>query len=116
MVPASPSSSRRRSGTQSTSSSSARGVGSRRRVDGDGAAKSDKDRQQALTLLRTMLLLRREQDLADAWMEAWGRGSSWREAMGASLGTFDEDTEAQVKIGLARGVTNLGGDPADHGL
>ena len=91
-------------------------VGSRRRHDGDGAGKSDKDRQQALTLLRTMLLLRREQDLADAWMEAWGRGSSWREAMTTSLRTFDEETLAQVRSGLARGVTSLGGAPADHGL
>lgn len=91
-------------------------VGSRRRVVGDVAAKADKDRHQASTLLQTLLSLRREQDLAEAWMEAWDRGSSWREAMGTSLRTFDEDTLAEVRIGLARGVTSLGGDPADHGL
>ena len=60
-------------------------VGSRRRFAGEGAAKTDKDRHQGAMLLRTMLLLRREQDLADVWMEAWDRGPSWREAMGDSL-------------------------------
>ena len=91
-------------------------VGSRRRIGGDGAAKAEKDRRQASTLLLTMVLLRREQDLADAWMEAWDRGPSWREAMDASLKTFDEGILAQVRIGVARGVKSLGGDPTEHGL
>ena len=90
-----------------TCSSSARGA---------GTAKADKDRRQASTLLLAMVLLRREQDVADAWMEAWDRGPAWRQAMDASLKTFDEETLAQVRIGVARGVKSLGGDPTDYGL
>lgn len=91
-------------------------VGSRRRVDGDGAAKTDKDRRQASTLLLTMILLRREEDLADAWLEAWDRGPSWREALCSSLRTFEGNELAEVRNGLARGVTSLGRDPDEHGF
>ena len=56
-------------------------VGSRRRQGGDGQGKATKDREQAVTLLSAMIELRREEDVADAWMEAWDRGPSWRDAI-----------------------------------
>ena len=91
-------------------------VATRRRDIGDGTAKAAKDRQQAITLLSAMVELRREEDVADAWMEAWGRGPSWREAIEASLKTIDQADRIRVAVGIARGIVGLGADPAAYGV
>lgn len=91
-------------------------VASRRRIDGEGAAKSQKDRLQAATLMEAMIELRQADALADAYMEAWDRGPSWREAIVESLRSFDDAAAARVTAGIARGVGGLGGDPATYGL
>ena len=49
-------------------------------------------------------------------MEAWDRDPSWREAMDGSLKTFDDETLAQVRIGVARGVKSLEAVPTEYGL
>ena len=89
-------------------------VGSRRRHAGDG--KADKDRQQATALLSAMIRLRREDGLADAWMEAWDRGPAWREAMRASVNSLQASAEIEITCGLARGIKKFGEDVVAYGL
>ena len=91
-------------------------VATRRRDSGDGTAKAAKDRQQAITLLSAMVELRREVDVADAWMEAWDRGPSWRNAIAASLNVTDETVRVRVVNGVARGIVGLGADPSAYGV
>ena len=91
-------------------------VSSRRRVEGDGTAKASKDLQQAATLLLAMVQLRRSDDLAEAWMEAWDRGPSWREALRTSLMTIEDGARTQVADGIARGIVGLRGEPLQYGL
>lgn len=91
-------------------------VGSRGRDDQDGTAKSQKDRLQAKTLMEAMIALRRNADLAEAYVEAWGRGPAWREAIETSLTSFDEKTREGIYLGLSVGVERLGLEPRDHGL
>lgn len=91
-------------------------VASRRRHDGDGTAKSRKDRLQALTLIEILLQTRQGDALADVYMEAWDRGPAWRDAMRGSLRTFDDATWKKLQHRLASGVAALGGDPANYEL
>ena len=91
-------------------------VAARRRTGGDGAAKVSEDRQQAGAVLTTMGVLRREEDLADVWIEAWGRGPSWRDALRTTLRSFDEITFSTIVSLLSRGTTVLGSAPRDYGL
>jgi hypothetical protein len=90
-------------------------VGSRR-TDHDGTAKSRKDRLQAMTLMGSMIELRQGDALADAYMEAWDRGPAWKEAIRESLRSLDDATRDRLQKGLAKGVVNLGGDPAAYDL
>ncbi len=91
-------------------------VGSRRRDDNDGTAKSQKDRLQAKTLMEAMIELRRIVDLAEAYAEAWDRGPAWREAIGRSLVSFDESTREAIQIGLSAGLERLDLEPVSYGL
>ena len=91
-------------------------VATRRRDTGDGGAKAAKDRQQAATLLSAMVLLRREEDVAEAWMEAWDRGPSWRDALEAILKVMDEALRTRLVAAIAQGVVGLSADPAAYGL
>jgi hypothetical protein len=52
-----------------------------RRHDINGAAKADKDTQQAGLLIEALTLNSRQADMGFAWMEAWGRGPRWRESL-----------------------------------
>ena len=91
-------------------------VGSRRRVDRDGTAKSAKDRLQAMTLMTAMIELRQKEDLAEAYMEAWDRGPAWKEAILASMRTFDANSAAHLREHLGAGVRALGGEETEYGL
>jgi hypothetical protein len=88
-------------------------VGSRRRIDDDGTAKSRKDRQQAQTLMETMIELRQGDAVADAYMEAWDRGPAWREAIEGSMHYLGNE---RLLASLAASVRRLGGDPSGYGL
>jgi hypothetical protein len=55
----------------------------------EGAAKRDKDLQQADELLQ-QLSSKRTQDLRDAWQEAWERGKQWRKEMLESLAQISQ--------------------------
>jgi len=63
----------------------------------DGTVKSRKDRRQAETLMTAMIDTRRSDALADAYMEAWDRGSAWREAIRESQRSFDADVWRRIR-------------------
>ncbi|UDF03298.1 GSU2403 family nucleotidyltransferase fold protein [Asticcacaulis sp. AND118] len=88
-------------------------VGSRRRIDDDGTAKSRKDRQQARILMQTLIELRQGETIADVYMEAWDRGPAWRDAIGESMRSLGD---AGLASRLAESVERLGGKPAEYGL
>lgn len=92
-------------------------VGSRRRTDRDGTAKSEKDRLQALILMEAMVEVRRTEDLAAGWVEAWDRGAAWQQAIQASLATFDPVRWEGVRVALAKAMAkSLGSDPKRYGV
>ena len=91
-------------------------VSSRRRVADDGTAKSRKDVAQATAIIEAMIGQRRRDDVADAYMEAYDRGPSWREAVSDGLSSIEDGARYTIMTGLAAGVTNLGGDPEAYGL
>ncbi|MCR6656482.1 MAG: GSU2403 family nucleotidyltransferase fold protein [Opitutus sp.] len=91
-------------------------VATRRLKDDNGIGKSFKDRLQARTLIEAMVAVRQTDALADAYMEAWDRGPHWRDAITASLATFAEDVQEQIRTALREGVRRLDADPADYAL
>jgi hypothetical protein len=88
-------------------------VGSRRRIDDDGTAKSRKDRQQAQTLIETMIELRQGETIADAYMEAWDRGPGWREAIESSMRSLGDE---KLVLSIADCVRRLDANPAEYGM
>ncbi|NEV02236.1 GSU2403 family nucleotidyltransferase fold protein, partial [Bradyrhizobium uaiense] len=91
-------------------------VGSRRKVDRDATAKSAKDRLQARSIIEAMIANRQHADLASALTEAWDRGDQWRAAIRTSIATYDDDLQSSLRTELAKGVTELGSDPAGYDL
>ncbi|TVZ73929.1 hypothetical protein BCL32_2220 [Rhizobium mongolense USDA 1844] len=73
-------------------------VSSRRLTDTLGRVKADKDRSQAALLFEALVETRHDDELADAWAEAWDRGDSWREGLsGGLLRLPDKGTKALGK-------------------
>jgi hypothetical protein len=91
-------------------------VGSRRREERDPTGKSAKDRLQAASIFEAMIANRQHADLAAAFMEAWDRGDHWKAAIRSSIATYEDDFRALLRAELAKGVIELGGDPADYDL
>ena len=91
-------------------------VGSRRKDAGDATAKSTKDRLQAKSIIEAMIDGRQQADLASTFMEAWDRGDHWRAAIRTSLATYDGKFRTSLSTELAKGVTELGSDPANYDL
>lgn len=91
-------------------------VGSRRKQDRDATAKSFKDRLQARSISEAMIANRQHADLASAFMEAWDRGDHWRAAIRTSIATYDDDFQSSFRAELAKGITELGSDPAGYDL
>jgi hypothetical protein len=56
----------------------------------EGAAKRDKDMQQAEALL-TMRIKKRPHELKSAWQEAHKRGKEWRRLLSEGLADLSED-------------------------
>ncbi len=76
-------------------------VATRRRSDGTSGLKRDKDIRQATHLIEALAETRRQDDLAEAWAEAWGRGEAWRDAMTSGVSMLP--TEAQGTLGAIVG-------------
>jgi hypothetical protein len=91
-------------------------VGSRRKEDRDATAKSSKDRLQARSIIEAMIVNRQHADLASGYAEAWDRGDHWRAAIRTSIATYDDDFQILFRTELAKGVTELGSNPADYEL
>jgi hypothetical protein len=85
-------------------------VGSRRE-DRDKAAK---DRLQAKSIFEAMIANRQHADLASAFMEAWARGEHWRSEIRKSIASYDDDLRTVLRSELAKGISELGSDPADY--
>lgn len=60
-------------------------VASRRRLDGLGRAKRDKDLTQAALLSEALVETRQSDLLSNAFNEAWERGEAWQEAINTGL-------------------------------
>jgi hypothetical protein len=68
----------------------------------EGAAKRDKDVQQAAALLG-LLAEKRAQDLGDAWEEARGRGRTWRQLIDEGLAQLPPAVRDATLTAVARG-------------
>jgi hypothetical protein len=91
-------------------------VASRRIKERDMAVKSAKDRLQARAIFDAMIRNRQHAELGAAYMEAWDRGDSWREAIRQSVSSYDERTQTYLREELRKAVTGLGADPAEYEL
>lgn len=60
-------------------------ISSRRRSDALGRLKADKDLSQAALLFQALVETRHNDELADAWEEAWDRGDAWKEGIVSGL-------------------------------
>jgi hypothetical protein len=81
---------------------------------GDGTAKSVKDRRQAQTLIWAMVATRQTEALADAYMEAVDRGPHWREAIMASIESYEDNVATTIRTVLSAAIRRLDADPADY--
>lgn len=91
-------------------------VASRRRADGASFAKREKDVFQAGTLGEAMEQTRRHVDLATAYIEAWRRGPSWKDAISIGLSYMTSDGRAIFEDAVKKGLLELGERPQDCGL
>ena len=83
-------------------------MASTRLSDANGQAKRDKDLRQATLLFEAMALTRRQDDLAEAFSEAWQRGAQWRAAIGRGMSFLSPADRANVLDVLNAGLANLG--------
>jgi hypothetical protein len=83
-------------------------VASRRIKERDMAIKSAKDRIQASSILDAMIKNRQHAELGAAYIEAWDRGESWKQAIRESLSRYDEQTQMYLREELAKAVSETG--------
>jgi hypothetical protein len=82
-------------------------VATRRRVV-DNDQKREKDIKQAGHLFEALTVIRRQDDLAVAWTEAWGRGEAWRAAMISGAGMLHPVARDALRAALAEGGKRIG--------
>ncbi|MFN7023280.1 MAG: GSU2403 family nucleotidyltransferase fold protein [Pseudorhizobium sp.] len=85
-------------------------IASRRRTDGQGTLKRDKDIQQSVLLIEALAQARRHSDLALVYNEAWERGPAWQEAMRAGAGLMTAEGRDRLRDCLRTGGTQIGED------
>jgi len=83
-------------------------VASDRLSDAGGQAKRDKDVTQAKALFEAMAMTRRQDDLAEAFVEAWRRGPHWRVAISRGIGFLPKKDQAEVLKTLNEGLSKIG--------
>ncbi len=91
-------------------------VATRRRTDEGGSMKSQKDLMQAGLLMEAMRDTRRSDELALAWVEAWGRGEAWRDALIKGLGMMPDRAKTISTAALFDGFRRIKENPADFGF
>jgi hypothetical protein len=89
-------------------------VSARRSQHEGGVTKSQKDLQQAGLLIEALLQARMDDDLADAYAEAFDRGPHWREAMISTLARMEPDLLAAIKERLPKALSRIDRDPAKY--
>ncbi|MCJ8521821.1 hypothetical protein ABID21_004991 [Pseudorhizobium tarimense] len=85
-------------------------VASRRRTDGQGTLKRDKDIQQSALLIEALSQARRHADLALVYTEAWERGPAWQEAIKAGSGLMTDEDRERLRDCLETGGRQIGED------
>jgi hypothetical protein len=83
-------------------------VASRRRTDGQGVLKRDKDIRQSVLLVEALGQTRRHSDLALAYTEAWDRGEAWQDGIRAGVALFTEAEKDALKNALRIGGEQIG--------
>jgi hypothetical protein len=68
-----------------------------------GGEKSLKDIDQASSLIEALTVTRRQDDLGLAWIEAWNRGPSWREALHRGAIRLPVESKTQLALAIAAG-------------
>lgn len=72
------------------------------------ALKADKDLDQAAALILGHALTRRGAAIAEAWMEAWDRGETWREKLAMGAIRLDPEALATLRTQVLRDSTEHG--------
>ena len=90
-------------------------VGPKRRDDASGRAKRHKDIMQASSLAAALAQTRSQDDLAEAWAEAWERGPKWKEGLAAGLALMQPDNRSAFMDALRAGLEGLDLDPSNYG-
>ncbi|MDX3926128.1 MAG: GSU2403 family nucleotidyltransferase fold protein [Shinella sp.] len=85
-------------------------VASRRQSDANGIAKREKDVHQAGLLVEALDITRRQDDLAEVFAEAWGRGQQWRAAIRKGLGLLPENRRAATETTIRGALAAIGED------
>lgn len=83
-------------------------VASRRQSDANGEAKREKDVYQASLLVEALEATRRQDDLAMAFSEAWGRGQHWREAIQKGLSLMPPKLRDTAEATIANALSGIG--------
>lgn len=83
-------------------------VASARLSDANGQAKRDKDIRQAKLLFEALALTRRQDDLAEAFVEAWQRGPHWRSSIERGMSFLSSNERAAMLSILNEGLVSLG--------
>lgn len=87
-------------------------IASRRRKDGNGVAKREKDVAQALNLMEALIEIRQGMDLAIAFDEARSRGEAWREGIDKGLDMVkDRDRLVAVLQALNKELEKIEAEP-----
>ncbi|WEX74817.1 GSU2403 family nucleotidyltransferase fold protein [Sinorhizobium numidicum] len=85
-------------------------VASRRQWDVNGIAKREKDVYQASLLIEALEATRRQEELAEVFAEAWGRGQSWRAAIQKGLSLLPEKRKAAAKLSIGDALSSIGAE------
>ncbi len=87
-----------------------------RKDDDNGRQKARKDIQQSMVLIEALNIERRLDDVGSAWMEAWDRGPSWREALSASLGRLEKVSADLLAQAVTTACENMRQEPTEYGF
>jgi hypothetical protein len=83
-------------------------VASRRQSDANGIAKREKDVFQVSLLIEALMETRRQDDLAEVFAEAWGRGQSWREAIQKGLSLMPDKRREAALSTIRHALASIG--------
>jgi hypothetical protein len=83
-------------------------VASRRQVDANGVTKREKDVYQASLLIEALEATRRQEELAEVFVEAWQRGQIWRAAIKRGLGLLPEQRKTAAERTLTDALSSIG--------